>query len=158
VIGDWELYSNLEIGWTSAQDKLYLDNLHLGVWHADERSEAGVPEDWGLTANASWFFEDSRLLPFLRGGWSDGKSTLLDAQISAGLGRQFRERDLAGVGVSWGSPSGDGLRDQWTSELFYRIQWRNIAITPSIQLIGNPTSNPDEDAMVVGGLRARIVF
>jgi porin len=158
VLGDWELYSNLEIGWTSAQDKLYLDNFHLGVWHADERSEAGVPEDWGLTANASWFFEDSRLLPFLRGGWSDGKSTLLDAQISAGLGKQFRERDLAGVGVSWGSPSGDGLRDQWTSELFYRIQWRNIAITPSIQLIGNPTSNPDEDAMVVGGLRARIVF
>ena len=158
VLGDWELYKNLEVGWTSEQGRMYLDNFHLGVWHADERSEAGVPEDWGVVANASWYFDEWRLLPFLRGGWSDGKSTLLDAQVSAGVGMQVRDSDLFGAGFSWGSPASEGLSDQWTGECFYRIQLRNLAITPSLQLVLNPASNPDEDAMLLGGLRGRIVF
>jgi porin len=157
VFGDWELYKNLEIGWTPDQDALYLKNVHLGVWHVDERDEAGVPDGWGITANASWHFEDSNWLPFLRGGWASGEATLLDAQVSAGVARKFRKRDLLGVGISWGSPSGDG-GDQWTSELFYRIQIRNLAITPVIQLVANPALNPDEDLLVVGGVRVRIVF
>jgi porin len=77
--------------------------------------------------------------------------------VSAGVARKFRKRDLLGVGISWGSPSGDG-GDQWTSELFYRIQIRNLAITPVIQLVANPALNPDEDLLVVGGVRVRIVF
>jgi porin len=158
VFGDWELYKNLEIGWTSAQDKLYLNNFHLGAWHSDDRVDAGVAESWGIVANASWYFEESRLLPFLRGGWSDGGAALLDGQVSAGLGRQFRKRDLAGIGVSWGSPSDSSSRDQWTGELFYRLQKGNFAITPSVQLLANPSYAPDEDLIVVGGLRARIVF
>ena len=158
VIGDWELFKNVEIGWTSGRDRLYLDNLHLGAWHVDDRVEAGVPESWGLVANASWYFEDQRLLPFVRGGWSDGEAALLNAQVSAGVGRQFRQRDLAGVGVSWGSPSAEGLKDQWSSEIFYRLQWGNFAVTPSLQLIVDPSLNPEEDVLIIGGLRARLVF
>ena len=151
-------YKNLEVGWTSSQDKLFLDNFHVGVWHSDSREDAGVPEDWGVTFNASWYFESTELLPFIRGGWSEGKATLLDGMISAGVGKKFCERDLAGLGLSWGSPSGAGQSDQWTSELFYRKQFRNFAITPSVQLIANPAGNSDEDVLVVGGLRARAVF
>ena len=158
VFGDWELYKNLEVGWTSSQDKLFLDNFHLGIWHADERTEAGVPESWGIVGNASWYFEDSKLLPFLRGGWSDGRAALLDGQVSAGVGRQFRERDLGGVAVSWGSPSAASTRDQWTGELFYRLQMGNLAVTPSVQFVANPALDPSENLMVIGGLRARIVF
>ena len=44
---DWELCKNLEVGWTSSQDKLFLDNFHVGFWHIDLREDAGVPEDWG---------------------------------------------------------------------------------------------------------------
>ncbi len=158
VFGDWELYKNLEIGWTSGQDMLFVNNLHLGAWHSDERSEAGVPESWGIVGNASWYLEKHRLLPFLRGGWSDGGAALLDGQVSVGAGKRLRERDLAGVGVSWGSPSAQGLRDQWTTELFYRIQLGNLAITPSVQLIVNPALNPEEDKLFVGSLRGRVVF
>ena len=158
VFGDWELYKNIEIGWSSSQEKLYLDNFHLGFWHADARSMAGVPESWGVVGNASWYWEDSGLLPFLRGGWSDGVAPLLNAQVSAGLGKKMRERDLAGAGVSWGDPSAPGVSDQWTTELFYRIQIRNFAITPSVQFIRNPSFNLAEGAMIVGGLRGRVVF
>jgi len=158
VLGDWELFSDLEIGWTSGQDMLFVNNLHLGVWHTDKRSAAGFPESWGIVGNASWYFEKPRLLPFLRGGWSDGDAALLDGQVSVGTGKQFRERDLAGIGVSWGSPSAPGLRDQWTTELFYRIQFRNLAITPSVQWIANPALNPEDDQLFVGSLRGRVVF
>jgi porin len=158
VFGDWELFKDLEIGWTSGQDKLYLDNFHVGAWHAGERTAAGVPESWGVVGNASWYFEDARLLPFLRGGWSHGGGALLKGQISAGLGKQFRERDLAGLGVSWGKPSTPGLRAQWTTELFYRLQLGNIALTPSVQFIANPSLDSDTNSMFVGGLRGRIVF
>jgi porin len=157
VFGDWELFKNLEIGWTPDQGSLYLKNFHVGVWQVDEREEAGVPDDWGITANASWYFEGPRLMPFLRGGWASGDATLLDAEISAGVGRQVRDRDLLGVGLSWGSPS-DGVRDQWTGELFYRLQIRNLAITPNVQIIVDPSRHPNNDLLVLGGLRARIVF
>jgi len=157
VFGDWELYKNLEIGWTTDQESLYLKNIHLGVWHVDERDDAGVPDDWGIVANASWHFEESGWLPFVRVGWADGDATLLDAQASAGVARGFRERDLLGVGVSWGSPSGGG-GDQWTGELFYRVQIRNLAITPAVQLVADPSRHPDDDLLVIGGLRVRLVY
>jgi porin len=158
VFGDWEFYKNLEVGWTSSQDKLFLDNFHLGVWHIDSREDVGVPEDWGMTFNASWYFEDSERLPFIRGGWSDGKVTLLDGMVSAGVGKKFCERDLAGLGLSWGSSAAPGQGDQWSTEIFYRKQLRNFAITPSIQVIVDSAGNPDEDVLVVGGLRARVVY
>ena len=158
VFGDWELYKNLEIGWTSGQDRLFLNNLHLGVWQSDQRSEVGVPESWGVVGNASWYFEEYGLLPFLRAGWSDGDAFLLDGQVAIGTGKQFRERDLAGVGVSWGSPSAPELREQWTTEQFYRFQLANLAITPRLELIVTPAQSRADDSLWVGSLRARLVF
>ena len=78
--------------------------------------------------------------------------------VSVGVGKKFCERDLGGIGLSWGSPSAPGQGDQWTAEVFYRKQIRNFGITPSVQLIVDPAGNPDEDVLVVGGLRARVVF
>ena len=117
-----------------------------------------MKDDWGITFNWNWFFKDQNLMPFVRGGWSEGEAALLDAQVSAGVGRQCRESDLFGAGVSWGSPGNDDLDDQWTTEVFYRIQYQNIAITPSVQAIFEPSGNPDEDVLFVGGLRGRVVF
>lgn len=158
VFDDWELYKNLEVGWTSGQDMLFVNNLHLGAWHVDERAKAGVPDSWGVVVNASWYVKEHRLLPFLRGGWSDGEAALLDGQVSIGAGKQMRERDLAGIGVSWGSPAAADGRDQWTTELFYRLQIGNLAITPSLQVVANPALHPDEDRLFIGSLRARVVF
>ena len=158
VFGDWELFKDIELGWVSSRGDLYTNNFHIGAWHSDARTMAGVQESWGFVGNASWYFEDSGVMPFIRGGWSDGAAPLLNGQVSAGLGKQCRERDLAGVGVAWGRPSTPGLKDQWTTELFYRIQLGNLAITPSVQFIRNPSFNLAEGAMIVGGLRGRVVF
>jgi porin len=158
VFHDWEFYKNLEIGWTSGQEKLFVNNLHIGVWHADERNAAGVPESWGIVGNVSWYIEEYRLLPFLRGGWSDGDAALLDGQVAFGAGKRFRDRDLGGIGIAWGSPSDTELRDQWTTEIFYRFQHGNLALTPSIQWIAHPARKPAEEQLFVASLRARVVF
>lgn len=158
VFGDWELYKNLELGWTSKQDRLYLDNAHLGFWHADSRDAAGVPESWGVNFNLTHYYDNCRLMPFLRGGWSDGGAALYEKLVSAGVAKTFREKDVLGLGVSWSDPSDQAASQQWSNELFYRIQLENLAITPSVQMIVNPSYRPDTDVMFVGGLRARIVF
>lgn len=72
----------------------------------------------------------------------------------------FPERsDLVGLGVNWGDPSDDSLRDQYTGEAFFRIQFaQNLAIAPSFQYLGRPALNTAEDEIWLGSVRARLTF
>ena len=97
--------------------------------------------------------------PFPDFGYSDGDAALMQTTFSTGLGLKRKNQDVAGVGISWGKPADGMLRDQFTSEAFYRIQLTQfLAITPDVQFrtrlnIGRwrrwakrwdakPTSNP----------------
>jgi porin len=165
--GDWfdtffndhEYFYHFEVGWTSSQDRIYLDNIHLTGWYADERDEAQVEDGWGLAFSAAKFINDT-WMPFLRAGYSDGGGALLEASVSAGVGYYFEEsKDLIGFGLNWGRPPDSGLDNQYTAEIFYRLQLaQNLAITPDVQLIFNPALNPDEDMLWVFGLRARLAL
>jgi porin len=103
---------------------------------------------------------------FLRAGYAEDGGSLLEKSISAGLGYQpasERYENLLGIAVNWGEPNegtfGSGLDDQWTMEMFYRIQvTKEIVITPDVQLLIDPALNPDKDMILVMGLRARIAF
>lgn len=156
---DREYFKHLEVGWTSSQDRIYLDNVHLTAWQVDQRDEAGVPDGWGLAFSAAWFLDDT-WLPFLRGGYGHGNVGLMSHSLAAGVGWFFPDtRDLLGLGVGWGRPSDGTLDDQGTAELFYRLQLtQNLALTPSVQLILDPPLNPDENAIGVFGLRARVAL
>jgi porin len=156
---DQEYFYHLEIGWTSSFERRYFDNIHLTGWYADERKKDRVPDGWGLAFSAAWFFNDT-WMPFLRAGWSDGEAPLLNASVGAGIGYYFRKRsDLLGFGLNWGKPAVSGLDDQYTAELFYRLQFSpNFAITPDVQLLINPALNPAEDLLWVFGLRARLTL
>jgi porin len=153
---DFETFKHVEIGYTSAPDRTYFDNIHLTLWQSDVRKEAGVPADHGAAFSASWFF-DNRWVPFLRAGISKGTAALLDANVSAGVGYLNKHRDLIGAAVSWGSPGDDSLRDQFTAEAFYKFQFSpNFAVTLDGQVIANPALNPKKDAIGLLGLRARV--
>jgi porin len=154
---DREYFTHLELGWTSSFEQRYLDNVHLTAWHVDARRDAGVPSSWGLTFSAATFL-DERWMPFLRAGWSDGDAPLLNATVAAGLGYYMAgRRDLMGFGFSWGRPAAGGLRDQYTLELFYRLQLtQHIAVTPDVQLIADPALSPEDDWIAVFGLRLRL--
>lgn len=158
LFAEGETFQHLEVGWSSSWDRRYLDNLHVTAWHADERTAAGVPGSWGVSASAAWFVQD-RWMPFLRAGWSDGGAPLLNGSVSVGVGYLARSHDLLAIGFGWGEPSARGLDDQYTFELFYRLQLtEHLAVTPDLQLIADPALDPDESVIWVPGLRLRLTF
>ena len=155
---DAEFFSYAELGVTTSQDMLYLDNVHVTFWHSDARERAGSPEGRGVAFTAQKFLGE-KWLPFFRCGYSDGDAALMETSCSTGIGLLRENRDVAGVGVSWGRPATPGLREQFTSELFYRFQLTQfLAVTPDVQLIGNPALNPDEELLAMFGIRLRAAF
>jgi porin len=158
-----EYFKHFEIGWTSSQDRIYLDNLHVTLWQNDEREEAGVLEGWGANFSFSYYLNE-RWMPFLRAGYADDGGSLLQKSLSTGIGYQrFPGRDLLAFGFNWGQPNEStfvpGLDDQYSLELFYRLQLADrLAITPDIQMIMNPVLNPEADSIWVFGLRARLAL
>jgi porin len=160
---DNEYFKSVEIGWTASQDRIYLDNVHLTLWHADERVEGATPSGWG--ANISWTKHvGGRWLPFVRAGWADDGGTLMQKSVSVGFGYQKNPgKNLLGLGLNWGEPNEStwepGLPNQYTAELFYRWQVsKAIAITPDVEYLINPALNPDTDSIWVFGLRVRGAF
>jgi porin len=102
--GDREYFKHLELGWTPSFDDRKKDNVHLTLWHADERRNADVPEGYGLTTSMHTMIEDT-WQPFLRAGYASGDAAPLQAMLSAGMGYYFREKnDLLAVGAGWGLP------------------------------------------------------
>lgn len=161
VANDSDFFKWVEIGFTPKQDKLYFDNIHLTLWHVDERVN-GTPDGWGI--NASWQqWIDDKWLPFIRGGYTEDSGSLLEKSVTVGVGYQpIPMRGVIGLGFNWGKPnqaSFEGADDQYTTELFWRYQLtKEVAVTPSLQYINNPALNEDEDQLWVYGLRLRVVL
>ena len=83
----------------------------------------------------------------------------MQTTFSTGLGPRRENYDVAGVGFSWGKPADGTLRDQFTSEFFYRFQLTQfLAVTPDIQLIVDSALNPDIDVLALFGVRLRPAF
>lgn len=160
-----EYFTSLEIGYTTAPERLIFDNVHLTLWHTDGSETLAVNNGWGANASATWFI-DEQWLPFFRAAYAEDGGALLERSVSIGLGWQPRPgpgRDVLGAGLNWGRPNADsfgpGLSDQWTAEVFYRLNLgKQLAITPSVQLISNPALNPQDDFLAIFGLRTRLAL
>jgi len=155
---DSEYFSYIEFGVTPSKDRIYLDRMGVTLWHTDPRKKAGTPEGNGVALTLQKFISD-KWLPFFRFGYSDGDAALMQTTFSSGIGLQRKNRDVAGIGLSWGKPSDEQLRKQFTSEFFYRFQLTQfLAITPDIQLIVDPALNPNTDVLALFSVRLRAVF
>jgi porin len=166
---DHEFFKHVEIGWvTSAREQYYLDNLHLTLWHADERDDLDVEDGWGAFLSFSHTFAEKWLM-FARGGFAEDGGSLLERSVSigggfapSGIGAPGFGHQL-GFGVNWGRPNdalfGPDLDDQVTMEAFYRLQVaKEFSITPDVQLLINPALRPEKEYTWVFGLRARLSF
>jgi porin len=158
-----EYFTNIEIGWISSFENRYKKNIHLTAWHADSRNKAQVPDGWGLAFSFNYLIEN-KYEPFFRAGYSDGGGALSEWSVSSGMGYHVRDKgDLIAIGLNWGKASEEVFEvidpDQYTVEIFYRIQlFQNLTLTPDIQFVIDPVLNPDEDFIVVFGLRARVTL
>ena len=116
-----------------------------------------------MTFLASRLYDD-KWFPFVIAGLSDGKASLMKTDVTAGLGIAFDTKrrvasDVLGIAVSWGDPSNSALREQITSEIFYRATLaQNLAITPSVQWVKNPAATTAFDDVLTAGVRVRVTF
>jgi len=164
---DHEYFKHFEIGWTGAsQEAYFLDNVHLTLWHTNY--DEGPDDGFGAVLSFNHSITD-KWLAFVRAGFADDGGSLLEKSVSIGAG--YTPSGLAnlgsgsqlGFGANWGQPNdalfGSGLDDQYTFETYYRLQvTRELAITPSVQLLINPALNPEKSTSWVFGLGARLAF
>lgn len=160
---DREYFKTIELGWTTSQDRFYMNNYHITLWHADERMSAGVSSGWGMNFSFSHAF-GVKWMPYLRGGYTKDGGSLLQKSLSTGIGYHLKDGvSLFGFGFNWGQPNENTynakLRDQYAFELFSRLQVaRNFEVTPDLQWIINPALNPSIDQSWVFGIRGRVFF
>lgn len=176
VFDTGELFYQVEAGWSSlartgvpvqARGPMDSDNVHLTGWYKDAQPDAANatlrPQARGLAFNANMTLGDS-MMWFFRAGLSDG--WVNDRAMSVGLGWRPSEQysDLFGIGLGWVRPNDEIVpepfqREQVNAEAFYRFHVTpNLAVTPDIQFIQNPSLNPGLDTLWVASLRARITF
>ena len=144
------------------------NNIHLTGWYKDaqpDQSNATLrPQARGLAFNANLTVGDS-LMWFLRAGMSDG--WVNDRAMSAGFG--WRPTPAVSPTSSASASAGCARTARWCREPFQREQWNvetfyrfhvtpNLAITPDLQYIKDPSLNPGVDSLWVAGLRARVTF
>jgi len=160
---DREYFSHFEFGWNATRETAFLNNVHLTLWHADERVAANTPDGWGTALSWSKSVGE-HWIPFVRASYADDGGAILQKSFSTGFSYQsVVGGNRIGIGLNWGEPSdttfAPGLDTQTSMELYYRIQlFKELAITPDLQYIKNPALNPDENSLWVFGLRARFVF
>jgi len=155
-----EYFKWVEVGWAPRR-AFTGDGVHFTAWHADERTEAAVPESRGYAFSAAHKF--NRWHPYLRAGYSpraDDSPALLSSMLSVGVGIDVRTDDRVGIAVTWGRPPQSEARDQFSVEGWYRAQFTdNIQLTPGFQWTLHPTTNFERNSIwVLSAIRVRVVF
>ncbi|NOD95248.1 hypothetical protein GS636_20820 [Ruegeria sp. HKCCD4884] len=164
TIKEGEFYKSIEFRyWPTTRDRRRWDVVRLQLWHQDALVAKGVPESKGVTFLASRLYDD-KWFPFFIAGHSDGNGSIMKTDVTAGLGIAFDTKhraasDVLGIGVSWGDPSDPALREQITTEAFYRLTLvQNFVITPSIQWVKNPAATTALDDVLTASVRFRVTF
>lgn len=165
---DGELFTYIEIGFDTGlaprqPGRPVAGQIHVSLWHQDERENAGVDDGWGVGISASQRF--GRYTPFLRFGYADvtaqGPTPVeLMANIGVAVDEVFGQlNDRIGIGYTWADPANDALDNQHTIDAYYRIQMTPlIQVSPTLHIVFEPVSNPQDDTVLVWGMRAKFAF
>lgn len=149
-----------EAGLTPTFDGLGSGRYRLALWHIDAREEAGKPSDRGVTVAGDQELGE-RLIAFARYGHADGDVTGITDSVQGGVAIKgvLGEEHLLGLAGAWSRPSSDAKRDETAFEVFQRFQLtETFQLTVGAQLILDPGSAPDDDALGVFSVRARFAF
>jgi len=158
-----EYFKSVEIGWASSRERHFFDNIHLLYWHSDGSDFQGSLPGWGLNFSGTWFCQD-KYMPFLRGGYAKDGGSLLQKSVTAGFAwYQSTKSNVLAAAIGWGEVNettwSEGLDDQITMEVFYRLQFSSrLAITPTVQFLVNPALNPDASSIFLWGIRGRLAL
>ena len=168
---DASYFTTLELGWTASQEQIYTDNFHVTFWGFgdDTRHNLAYPDqnntDGGRGINFSWSqFLTPQVMPFVRGGVSEGQVALYDKSLSVGFGYfgLGQPTNNLGVAVNWSELNEEILQpaansdEQWTAGISYNLQFGDhFQVTPDTQYIKDPAFSSGSSAWVFG-IRARV--
>ena len=130
-------------------------NYRLTGW----QSNLGEGSGFGVGLNVDQNLGSDRLIGFARFGYgSPAQSAIrMTASIGLSVGRPFdRTQDAAGIAFSWAAPTVGGikLKDEILIEAYYRIALtRRLSVSPDLQVVIDPSANPETDAAVLLGAR-----
>ena len=161
LFGDHNLFSAFEIGLTPTIPNWGKGTYRFTPWYRDAGESNGKPYDTGFDISIDQRIGE-HFIPFFRWGIGKGNINGIEDMISTGLGWQGKlltPSDVVGLGGAWGRPSNHSLRDQFATEIFYRLQVSpDNQFTIGYQLIVDPSNAPTTDAVGVFELRWRITF
>lgn len=149
----------LHAGEVGLQPKV--DGLGQGVYRVMLYLRDGASADefgWSLSADQNLSDDYGA---FLRYGGNDGGINSIQHVVFAGLSFLSplgRRNDQAGLAAPYTHPSDDALRDEYSTEAYYRLQLTDgIELSGSGQLSLNPAAS-DNGAEVVFGVRLRVLY
>jgi len=154
IEGRW-LYAG-EVGVRPVISGMGEGNYRLMLYQRD--AESADEFGWSLSADQN-LSDDFGV--FLRYGGNDGDLNAIEHLVSVGVSflQPFnRKNDQAGVGLSYTHPTDDDLRDEYATEVYYRLQvTEGFELSGSVQFIIDPSAS-DRDEAAVFGLRARALY
>lgn len=154
-------FSGVELGWRPVSGPLTNHSFSLFGWHTPADSNSATPDGEGIALTYEWQPEKPYSL-FARYSWSGTQATRVGHLVTAGMVWQNplgRDLDVFGVAGSFGTATQPGVDGQSVFEVFYRLQVTPLfQITPDIQLIIQPSLNPQEDVIAVFGIRGRVAL
>ncbi|MHC4993037.1 MAG: carbohydrate porin, partial [Planctomycetota bacterium] len=161
TFGDVEWFYAAELGLTPTVEGRGRGNYRFTTWWIDEAEDGPDRSGGGIGVSFDQEFGE-QFAAFFRYAWQD-RGVTDTRQIVAGgfgvVGPWGLVDDVVGVALSWGQPSDRSLRDQYVGEVFYRIQLTpKIRLTPSYQVIIDPSESSDQDLVGVFSLRYRVAF
>ena len=159
IFADEKVFSGVELGWIPTSGFMTNHSFSVFAWASPADSDSATPDGEGITFTYEWQSERPYSL-FARYSWSATQATRVEHLGTAGMvwrNTLGRELDMFGLAGGFGTPSQPGLETQGVLEVFYRFQITPvIQLTPDVQLIIQPSLNPQEDLIAVFGLRARV--
>ena len=159
--GDFNLFGAAELGFTPTIEQLGKGTYRLTAWYRDAGETTGTPHDSGLDLSLDQRVGEN-LVPFFRYGWAEGNVNNIEQMIDLGVGwegKLLTKSDVVAIAGSWGRPADGDLRDQYASEVFYRLQVSpDNQLTLGYQVIVNSTFDTKNDVVGVFECRWRVSF
>lgn len=149
----------------SAQVRYHFDweedrgsELRVMIWHNASLPEEDLADDSGISVTLGLDGLSTGEEYSFRFATSRGNATATDLLFFAGYGRQMYSYDHWGIGVA-GGRSSNTSDWQMLMETYYRWQiFKELIITPDLQLILGDHVDRDTDVSVVAGIRFGFIF
>jgi hypothetical protein len=169
AVREKDFFYGLEVGYNWARAPGDFDHLHLNLFYADKPAENPLPPS---PSESGWGFKllgEKQMGRFVGFGsytynTAEGGAfgiTFARHQTTAGLAvlKPFGLRGEIGLGTSWAKPKKDNLGSQYGVEGYWKLLLLpNLWVTPGVQVIFDPTFNPEKDSVTIGQIKARLFF